>query len=113
VGYGKAFIREIRETFAEHRPAYMTIQTTVYRLESKRAVRRLRRISNGHRFEPIVSRDVTRHKLLDEILRFFRGPRPLMAQIAEAGKLLPEDVRELEKTIRNIDRQQNAERNRE
>ena len=101
--YGKASIREIHEFFPEPRPAYTTIQTTVYRLETKNAVRRVRKISNAHIFEPIVARDVTRHRLLDEILGFFGGKaQPMMAQLAEAGKLTLEDVRELEKTIKKV-----------
>ena len=111
--HGKASIREIQEAFPEPRPAYTTIQTTVYRLEGKKAVRRVRKISNAHIFEPIVSRDVTRHRLLDEILSFFGGrAQPMMAQLAEAGKLTLDDVRELEKTIKKLDRHQ-AERTRE
>jgi len=108
---GKASIREIQEAFPEPRPAYTTIQTTVYRLEGKKAVRRVRKISNAHIFEPIVARDVTRNRLLDEILSFFGGrPQPMMAQLAEAGKLTRSDVRELEKIIKARDRQQQAER---
>jgi len=103
---GKASIREIQEAFPEPRPAYTTIQTTVYRLEAKKAVRRVRKISNAHIFEPIVARDVARRRLLDEILSFFGGrPQPMMAQLAEAGKLTRADVRELEKTIENLERQ--------
>jgi predicted transcriptional regulator len=99
--HGKASIREIQEGFPEPRPAYTTIQTTVYRLEGKKAVRRVRKISNAHNFEPIVARDVARHRLLDEILSFFGGrAQPMMAQLAEAGKLTLDDVRELEKIIR-------------
>jgi BlaI family penicillinase repressor len=110
--HGKASIREIQEAFPEPRPAYTTIQTTVYRLEGKNAVRRVRKISNAHIFEPIVARDVTRHRLLDEILSFFGGrAQPMMAQLAEAGKLTLDDVRELEKTIRNLDKEQKAGRN--
>ena len=108
---GKASIREIQEKFPEPRPAYTTIQTTVYRLESKGAVRRVRKISNAHIFEPLVARDVARHRLLDDILSLFGGrAQPMMAQLAEAGKLTLDDVRELEKTIRTIERQQKAER---
>ncbi len=70
---GNASIREIQESFPGPRPAYTTIQTTVYRLEGKRAVRRVRKISNAHIFEPTVKRDVARHRLLDEILSFFGG----------------------------------------
>src|SRR5512140_1782641 len=105
----KASIREIQEAFPEPRPAYTTIQTTVYRLEGKGAVRRVRKISNAHIFEPTVARDVTRHGLLDEILSFFGGrAQPMMAQLAEAGKLTLDDVRELEKTIKQLDRQQRS-----
>jgi BlaI family penicillinase repressor len=102
--HGKASIREIQEAFPEPRPAYTTIQTTVYRLEGKKALRRVRKISNAHIFEPMVARDVTRHRLLDEILSFFGGrAQPMMAQLAEAGKLTLDDVRELEKTIKKLD----------
>src|ERR1043165_9466891 len=101
--HGKASIREIHESFPEPRPAYTTIQTMVYRLEAKKTLRRVRKISNAHIFEPIVARDVTRHRLLDEILGFFGGKaQPMMAQLAEAGKLTLDDVRELEKTIRKL-----------
>jgi len=96
-----ASIREIQEAFPDPRPAYTTIQTTVYRLEGKKAVRRARKISNAHIFEPIVAREVARHRLLDEILSFFGGrAQPMMAQLAEAGKLTLDDIRELEKTIK-------------
>ena len=107
----KASIREIQEAFPEPRPAYTTIQTTVYRLEAKGAVRRVRKISNAHIFEPLVAREVARHRLLDDILSLFGGrAQPMMAQLAEAGKLTLDDVRELEKTIKTIERQQKAER---
>lgn len=104
--HGKASIREIQESFPEPRPAYTTIQTTVYRLEGKEAVHRVRKISNAHIFEPTVARDFARHRLLDEILSFFGGrAQPMMAQLAEAGKLTLEDVRELEKDMRKLERQ--------
>src|ERR1044071_3705647 len=110
---GKASIREIQEAFPEPRPAYTTIQTTVYRLEGKNAVRRVRKISNAHIFEPTVARDVARHKLLDEILSFFGGKaQPMMAQLAEAGKLTRDDVRELEKTIKSLKSRKQRERTR-
>ena len=107
--HGKASIREIQEAFPEPRPAYTTIQTTVYRLEGKKAVRRVRKIGNAHIFEPTVPRDATRHRLLDEILSFFGGrPQPMMAQLAEAGKLTIDDVRDLEKMIGNLELQARA-----
>src|SRR5579872_1656614 len=105
-GQGKASIREIQEAFPEPRPAYTTVETVVYRLEGKKALRRVRKISNAHIFQPIVARDITRHKLLDEILSFFGGrAQPMMAQLAEAGKLTMDDVRELVKEIQKIERQ--------
>jgi len=107
----RASIREIQEAFPEPRPAYTTVQTTVYRLEGKKAVRRVRKISNAHIFEPLVAREVARHRLLDEILAFFGGQaQPMMAQLAEAGKLTLEDVRELEKIVK---RQSKPERKRQ
>ena len=103
---GQASIREIQEGFPEPRPAYTSVQTTVYRLEGKGALRRTRKIGNAHIFEPIVARDVTRHRLLDTILSFFGGrAQPMMQQLAEAGRLTIEDVRELEKTIKRVERQ--------
>jgi BlaI family transcriptional regulator, penicillinase repressor len=108
---GKASIREIQEAFPEPRPAYTTIQTTVYRLEGKKAVRRLRKIGNAHIFEPIVERDAARHRLLDEILSFFGGrAQPMMAQLAEAGKLTRDDLRDLEETIDRLERERKAKR---
>src|SRR4029453_6802857 len=93
---GNASIREVLEAFSDPRPAYTTVQTTVYRLEGKKAVRRVRRISNAHIFEPVVERAVTRHRLLDEILSFFGGrAQPMMAQLVEGGKLILADIREL------------------
>ena len=110
---GKAAIREIQEAFPEPQPAYTTIQTTVYRLETKKAVRRVRKIGNADIFEPVIARDVARHRLLDEILSFFGGrAQPMMAQLAEYGKLTIEDVRELEKMIRKRDSERKADKKR-
>src|SRR6516225_12436196 len=83
---GASSIREIQESFPEKsRPAYTTIQTTVYRLEGKKAVRRVRKIGNAHIFEPTIARDAARRRFLDEILSFFSGRAlPMMAQLAEA-----------------------------
>jgi BlaI family transcriptional regulator, penicillinase repressor len=110
---GKASVREIQETFPEPRPAYTTIQTTVYRLERKQAVQRVRKIGNAHIFEPIVPRAAARLRLLDEILSFFGGRAlPMMSQLAEAGKISRDDVRELEKTLQKLETQKRAERTR-
>jgi predicted transcriptional regulator len=97
---GNASIREIQEAFPEPRPAYTTVQTTVYRLETKRAVRRVRKISNAHIFEPLLAREDARRRLLDEVLSFFGGrAQPMMAQLVEAGKLTRDDLRALEAAI--------------
>ena len=107
---GKASIREIQEAFPEPRPAYTTIQTTVYRLEGKKAVRRVRKIGNAHIFEPTVPREAARLRFLDEILSFFGGRAlPMMAQLAEAGKLTMSDVRELQKTVQELEAKRRRE----
>src|ERR1700752_5376572 len=104
--HGKASIREIQECFPEPRPAYTTLQPTVYRLENTNAVRRVRKISNADIFEPTIAREIARSRLLDEILSFFGGrAQPMMAQLAEAGKLKREDVRQLEKMIERAEAQ--------
>jgi predicted transcriptional regulator len=101
---GRASVREIQEAFPEPRPAYTTIQTVVYRLEGKKAVRRVRKIGNAHIFEPLVAREITRHGLLDEILSFFGGrAQPMMAQLAESGKITRDDIRELERIVQARD----------
>lgn len=111
--HGKASIREIQESFPEPRPAYTTVQTTVYRLEGKKAVHRVRKIGNAHIFEALVPREVARLRLLDEILSLFGGrAQPMMAELAEAGKLTLDDVRELEKTIKRLELEDKQKRRR-
>jgi predicted transcriptional regulator len=107
---GNASIREIQEAFPEPRPAYTTIQTTVYRLETKQAVRRVRKISNAHIFEPVVAREVARRRLLDEVLSFFGGrAQPMIAQLVEAGRLTRADLRDLEKAIEQQEQRERQE----
>jgi BlaI family penicillinase repressor len=111
--YGKASIREIQGTFPEPRPAYTTVQTIVYRMEAKQAIRRVERVGNADVFEPLIARDVTRKRVLEEVLSFFGGrAQPMMAQLAEAGKVTLDDVRELEQTVRRLQREkeESAER---
>ena len=103
---GNASIREIQEAFPDPKPAYTTVQTTVYRLEAKGALRRTRKVGNAHIFEPIVARDIARVRLLDEILGFFGGRAlPMMTQFVEAGKLTMDDIRALEKALKKRGRQ--------
>jgi len=100
---GALAIREIQEAFPEKdRPAYTTIQTTVYRLETKGAVRRAKKISNAHIFEAVVSRDAARGRLIDDLLGLFGGrTQPVMAHLVETGKLTLEDVQEAEKMLKS------------
>ena len=101
---GACAIREIQEAFPEDdRPAYTTIQTTVYRLETKGAVHRSKKISNAHIFEAVVSRSSAQSTLIDELLGLFGGrTQPVMAHLIETGKLTLEDVKEAEKTLKSL-----------
>jgi len=104
--HGRASIREIQETFPEkRRPAYTTIQTTVYRLEAKNAVRRIKKVGNFHIFEAAVSRDATQRRLIEDLLALFGGrTQPVMAHLIESGKLTLEDVKEAERVLRKLAR---------
>jgi BlaI family penicillinase repressor len=101
---GPASVREVQESFADaQRPAYTTIQTTMYRLEAKQAIRRTKKISNAHIFEPVMSRSAAHRRIIDELLGLFGGrTQPVMAQLIEAGKLTLDDLREAEKTLRRL-----------
>ena len=101
---GASSIREIQETFpAKERPAYTTIQTTVYRLEAKRAVHRVKKVGNFHIFEAAISRDAAQRRLVDDLLALFGGRTQLvMARLIESGKLTLRDVKEAEKTLHDL-----------
>jgi len=96
-------IREIQESFpAKKWPAYSTIQTTVYRMEAKDIVHRLRKVGNFHVFAPAISRAVAQRRLIDDILAFFGGSgHPVMAHLIETGKLSLNEVKEAERLLRN------------
>ena len=102
---GSASVRELQERLPEgKRPAYTTVQTIVYRLEEKGAVRRVKKVGNAHVFEPVVTRRATVRRLFGELLGFFGGsPRTLMAQLVEAGHLTLEDLREAEETLARLE----------
>jgi len=103
---GAICVRDIQETFPEaDRPAYTTVQTTVYRLERKKAVRRLRKIGNAHIFEAAVSRDAAQTRLIDDLLGMFGGrTQPMMAHLIESGKLTLDDVEEARKALKKLER---------
>jgi BlaI family penicillinase repressor len=105
---GQSSIRDIQEAFPEkHRPAYTTIQTTVYRLEAKKAVRRVKKVGNFHIFEAAVSRTAAQRRLVDDLLALFGGrTQPVVAQLIESGKLTLADVKEAEKLLRKLARKE-------
>ena len=104
--HGDCSIREIQEAFpAGDRPAYTTIQTTVYRLEAKNIVRRVRKVGNFHIFAARVSRSAAQRRLIDDLLALFGGRgQPVMAHLIESGKLTLEDVKEAEKALKKLDK---------
>jgi predicted transcriptional regulator len=103
---GASSVREIQEAFPEkNRPAYTTVQTMVYRLEAKKAIRRVKKIGNAHIFDARISRGAAQRRLIDELLSLFGGrSQPIVARLIEAGKLTLEDVQEAEKTLRGLAR---------
>jgi BlaI family transcriptional regulator, penicillinase repressor len=103
---GAVCIRDILDSFPERdRPAYTTVQTTIYRLEEKKAVRRVRKIGNAHIFEAVVTRDSTQRKLLDDLLRLFGGrSQPVLESLIESGNLTLDDVKQAEKTLKRLAR---------
>ena len=107
---GALSVREIQEAFPEReRPAYTTVQTMVYRLETKKAVRRVKKIGNAHIFEAVVSRSAAQRRLIDELLSFFGGrSQPVVAHLIEAGKLTLEDVQEAEQLLRTLPKKDKA-----
>jgi BlaI family transcriptional regulator, penicillinase repressor len=98
---GPCSVREILESFpAKKRPAYTTVQTTVYRLEVKKALRRVKKISTALIFEAAVSRETAERRLIDELLSLFGGrSRPIVAHLIESGSLTLDDIREAEKAL--------------
>ncbi|HXS95180.1 MAG TPA: BlaI/MecI/CopY family transcriptional regulator [Candidatus Limnocylindrales bacterium] len=113
---GECSVREIQEAFPESkRPAYTTVQTTVYRLlEGKGAVRIVKRIGNANIFAAAISRDDAGRKLIDDLLALFGGrTKPVMAQLVESGKLTLEDVREAEQAILKLARAKSSGKKRQ
>jgi predicted transcriptional regulator len=98
---GPCSVREIQESIpAKKRPAYTTVQTMVYRLEVKKALRRVKKIATANIFEAAVSREAAQRRLVDELLGLFGGrSRPIMAHLIESGSLTLEDVRDAERTL--------------
>ena len=101
---GASSIREIHEVFPENgRPAYTTVQTTIYRMEGKKAVRCVKRIGNANIFEAAVSRDAAQNRLIDDLLNLFGG-RPVMARLVQSGQLTLDDIKEADQLLRSLSR---------
>jgi BlaI family transcriptional regulator, penicillinase repressor len=108
---GPRAIREVQEAFPKrNRPAYSTIQTTVYRLEGKKTLRRIKKISHAHIFEASVSRGAAQGRLIDDLLSLL-GDRlqPVMAHLIESRKFTLADVREAEKALLALQEQDEKE----
>ena len=105
---GASSIRELQEAFPEaERPAYTTVQTIVYRLEFKKAVRRTEKISNAHVFEAILSRSSAQNRMIDELVAMFGGQSlPIVTHLIDSGKLTAEEVREARKVLWNAARKE-------
>ena|SRR5579871_4030314 len=107
---GPSSVREIQEFFpAKKRPAYTTVQTMVYRLEVKKALRRTKKISTALIFEAAITRQAAERKIIDDLLSLFGGKsRPIMAHLVESGSLTLEDVREVEKTLLESEKEEKS-----
>ena len=101
---GPASVREVQETIPEpDRPAYTTVQTTMYRLEAKGAIRRVKKISNAHIFEAVLSKVAAHRRIIDDLLAVFGGrTQPVMAHLIETGQLTLADLREAEAALRSL-----------
>jgi len=107
---GASSVREVQEALPDaDRPAYTTVQTTIYRLEAKRAVRRVKKISNAHIFEAVTTRAAAHRRLIDELLGLFGGrTQPVMTHLIETGKLTLDDLRDAERTLRRLTQKERA-----
>ncbi len=105
---GPSAVREIQESFpVKGRPAYTTVQTMVYRLEAKNAVKRTKKIGNAHIFEAVISRTAARRKVIDDLLGLFGGrAQPLMSHLIESGRLTLEDIEEARKALREASKKE-------
>lgn len=107
-GRDQLSIREIQEGISARKmPAYTTVQTTVYRMEAKGVVRRVKKVANFHVFEAVITREAAQRRVIDDLLSYFGGrSQPVMAHLIESGKLSLEEVKEAERTLRRLARKE-------
>jgi BlaI family penicillinase repressor len=107
---GSSSIRDLVEAFPEkERLAYTTVQTVVYRLEAKKAIRRTSKVSNAHIFEAVISRSSAQHRMIDDLVALFGGKRlPIVTHLIESGTLTPEEVREARKALEEASKQRQS-----
>ena len=107
---GSCSVREVQQAFPErNRPAYTTVQTTVYRLERKKVVRCVKRISNANIFEAAISRDDAQRSFVDELVSLFKGRAKLvMAHLVESGEITLDDIKDAEKMLRANSRKEKS-----
>ena len=106
--HGPCSVRQVQEAFPEkERPAYTTVQTMVYRLEGKNAVRRLRKIGNALVFEASISQGAAHRRAIDDLMNLFDGQsQPVMAHLIETGRLTAEDIDEARRLLRRLSRKE-------
>lgn len=104
---GPSSIRDLVDAFPEkERLAYTTVQTVVYRLEAKKAIKRTTKVSNAHIFEAVISRASAQHRMIDDLVALFGGKRlPIVTHLIESGQLTPDEVREARKALGQAGRQ--------
>jgi BlaI family penicillinase repressor len=99
---GTASVREVLESLPEdERVAYTTVQTLVYRLEEKGALRKVKKIGNAQLFEPAINQNQYRGRLVRDLLDLFGGsPRLLVSNLLENGTLTLRDLNALQSATR-------------
>ena len=104
---GEASVRQLLDAFGgKGQPAYTTVQTILYRLEAKGAVRRAKTIGNAHIFEPVASQADVRKNVVGELLGLFGGrAQPLVSHLIESGDLTLEDIEAARKTLRDLSKE--------
>ena len=96
---GSATVADVHQSLQNKRDdiAYTTVQTMIYRLEEKGAVRRVKKVGNAHIFEALLTRKAVRKRLVGDLLEMFGGsPASVMSHLVETGKLTLADIRAIE-----------------